>query len=181
MDVPENMTRCICNNYDIVGFWKNWHASYNQWLVRYMYIPMGGAAWRLLNVWPIFTFVAIWHDLEFKLLGWAWAMALLMTPEMIVKWVGAQPWCIRDKHGRLFRYCQGAAAAVNMVLLMTANMVGFVFGIDGVKPFLGQILGNLHFVPLVFVALFSGAQLMFALRDWEQAKADERQMFVSKS
>jgi D-alanyl-lipoteichoic acid acyltransferase DltB (MBOAT superfamily) len=34
MDVPENMTRCICNNYDIAGFWKNWHASYNQWLVR---------------------------------------------------------------------------------------------------------------------------------------------------
>jgi hypothetical protein len=28
------MTRCICNNYDVAGFWKNWHASYNQWLVR---------------------------------------------------------------------------------------------------------------------------------------------------
>jgi len=27
------MTRCICNNYDIEGFWRNWHASYNQWLV----------------------------------------------------------------------------------------------------------------------------------------------------
>lgn len=26
IDPPENMKRCICNNYDIEGFWKNWHA-----------------------------------------------------------------------------------------------------------------------------------------------------------
>lgn len=65
------------------GFWKNWHASYNQWLVRYMYIPMGGSNWKMLNVWPIFTFVALWHDLEWKLLGWGWVMALLMAPELV--------------------------------------------------------------------------------------------------
>jgi hypothetical protein len=32
---PENMTRCVANNYDIAGFWQNWHASYNLWLVRW--------------------------------------------------------------------------------------------------------------------------------------------------
>lgn len=31
---------------------------------RYLYIPLGGSQWRFLNVWIIFTFVAIWHDLE---------------------------------------------------------------------------------------------------------------------
>lgn len=31
---------------------------------RYLYIPLGGSRWRFLNVWIIFTFVAIWHDLE---------------------------------------------------------------------------------------------------------------------
>ena len=65
------------------GFWRNWHASYNQWLVRYMYIPLGGTRWRALNVWAIFTFVAVWHDLEWRLLGWAWIMALFMAPEMV--------------------------------------------------------------------------------------------------
>lgn len=29
-----------------------------------MYIPLGGSKKKLLNVWVIFTFVAIWHDLE---------------------------------------------------------------------------------------------------------------------
>lgn len=38
----------------------NWHVCYS----RYLYIPLGGSKWRFLNVWIIFTFVAIWHDLE---------------------------------------------------------------------------------------------------------------------
>lgn len=179
MDVPENMLRCICNNYDILGFWKNWHASYNQWLVRYMYIPMGGAKWRLLNVWVIFTFVAIWHDLEIKLLGWAWLMALFIAPELLVKWFGSQPWCIADKHGRLFRYVCCAAAAVNILFLISANMVGFVLGLDGIKPFLQQVLGQPQFLPNVLLACFCGAQLMFALRDYEAQKA-ELQVIHSK-
>lgn len=172
LDVPENMTRCICNNYDIMGFWKNWHASYNLWLVRYMYIPLGGARWRLLNVWLIFSFVAVWHDLEIKLLGWAWLMALFIAPEVLVKWVGSQPWCIADKQGHLFRYCAGLAAAVNILFLISANMVGFVLGLDGIKPFLQQVLGQPRFLPNVVLACFCGAQLMFALRDYEAAQAE---------
>jgi D-alanyl-lipoteichoic acid acyltransferase DltB (MBOAT superfamily) len=171
VDVPENMTRCICNNYDLVGFWRNWHASYNQWLVRYMYIPLGGGAWRAANVWVIFTFVAVWHDLELRLLGWAWLMALLFTPELAVKWLGAQPWCIPNKAGRVFRCAAAAAAAVNILLLIAANMVGFVLGLDGVLPFLQQVLGQPRFLPLVLVACFCGAQLMFGLRDWEAVRA----------
>jgi hypothetical protein len=38
VDVPENMPRCICANYSVLGFWKGWHASYNLWLVRYMWV-----------------------------------------------------------------------------------------------------------------------------------------------
>jgi D-alanyl-lipoteichoic acid acyltransferase DltB (MBOAT superfamily) len=174
VDVPENMRRCICNNYDITGFWQNWHASYNLWLVRYMYIPMGGAAWRLLNVWPIFTFVALWHDLEPRLLGWAWLMAIFITPEMMIKWVGRQPWCIADKKGRSFRYLAGLAAAVNGVVLIAANMVGFVVGLNGVKPFLKQVLGEPMFLANVLLAGFCCMQLVLALLDWEAARAEAR-------
>lgn len=92
IEAPENMPRCLNNCYNLESFWKNWHASFNKWLVRYcsqsfdllylsiclaltlrfgmmcllryMYIPLGGTQRKLLNVWVIFTFVAIWHDLE---------------------------------------------------------------------------------------------------------------------
>ena len=35
LETPENMTRCMSNNYSLAQFWKGWHASYNQWIVRY--------------------------------------------------------------------------------------------------------------------------------------------------
>ena len=35
-----------------------------KFVFRYMYIPLGGSQRKLLNVWVIFSFVAIWHDLE---------------------------------------------------------------------------------------------------------------------
>jgi hypothetical protein len=165
LDAPENLPRCLCTNYDIASFWKHWHASYNLWLVRYMYIPLGGGAWRLLNVWPIFTFVALWHDLEPRMLSWAWLMALIVAPEAGGKWLGARPWCIPDKAGRPFRYAAAAAAAANLLLLITANLVGFVFGAAGVRPFLSRVLGAPGFLPYVVLALFSGVQLSLALED----------------
>ncbi|CAL8998268.1 unnamed protein product [Prunus brigantina] len=79
------MPRCINNCYNLETFWKNWHASYNKWLVRYLYIPLGGTRRKLLNVWVVFTFVAIWHDLEWKLLSWAWLTCLFFIPETILK------------------------------------------------------------------------------------------------
>ncbi|GJZ61326.1 putative membrane-bound O-acyltransferase isoform X1, partial [Tanacetum coccineum] len=33
----------------------------------------------------VFTFVAIWHDLEWKLLSWAWLTCIFFIPEMLVK------------------------------------------------------------------------------------------------
>lgn len=67
---PENMTRCMSNNCSLEQFWKGWHSSYNKWLVRYMYVPLGGKAYRMISAWPIFVFVAVWHDIEPKLLAW---------------------------------------------------------------------------------------------------------------
>jgi D-alanyl-lipoteichoic acid acyltransferase DltB (MBOAT superfamily) len=171
---PENLTRCICNNYDVAGFWQNWHASYNRWLVRYMYVPLGGARTRLFNVWPIFTFVAIWHDLEIKMLWWAWLMCLLIAPEILAKKIAHRPqWPFPDKRARSFRYVCAAAGAANVVLLMAANMVGFVFGsLEGAGTFLRRVVADAAFGPVVAGAFFCGVQLMMALRDWEAWKEE---------
>jgi len=31
---PENMVRCMANNYSTMGFWRSWHRSYNLWIIR---------------------------------------------------------------------------------------------------------------------------------------------------
>ncbi|GLC54156.1 hypothetical protein PLESTB_000829800 [Pleodorina starrii] len=168
---PENMTRCVCNNYDIEGFWRSWHASYNRWLVRYMYVPLGGSHWRAVNVWLIFTFVALWHDLEWRLLGWAWLMAAAIAPEMLVKALGRSSWLRRWRGSAALRHAAALAAAANILMLMSANLVGFVVGVDGIRPLLAQILGQPRFLGVVLVALFSAVQLMFWKRECEARAA----------
>jgi D-alanyl-lipoteichoic acid acyltransferase DltB (MBOAT superfamily) len=39
VDAPENMVRCVANNYSTLGFWRSWHRSYNLWVVRYVSHP----------------------------------------------------------------------------------------------------------------------------------------------
>lgn len=34
LDPPENMIRCMSNNYSTLEFWRSWHRSYNLWIVR---------------------------------------------------------------------------------------------------------------------------------------------------
>ena len=70
VDAPENMHRVWNDNWNISGFWKGWHSSFNLWLVRYIYVPLGGRGNKNVAVWFVFSFVAIWHDAEMKLFMW---------------------------------------------------------------------------------------------------------------
>lgn len=38
LDPPENMVRCMANNYSAFGFWRAWHRSYNLWIIRYLHL-----------------------------------------------------------------------------------------------------------------------------------------------
>lgn len=35
VDTVENMVRCMSNNYSALEFWRDWHRSYNRWLIRF--------------------------------------------------------------------------------------------------------------------------------------------------
>jgi len=86
IESPENMNRCVANNYSFESFWRSWHRSFNQWLIRYIFVPLGGSKYKLYNVWVVFSFVAIWHDVDLNLIYWSWIICLTMMPEMAVKW-----------------------------------------------------------------------------------------------
>ncbi|KAI7740886.1 hypothetical protein M8C21_021986 [Ambrosia artemisiifolia] len=133
IEAPENMPRCINNCYNLESFWKNWHASFNKWLVRYMYIPLGGSRRKLLNVWVVFTFVAIWHDLEWKLLSWAWLTCIFFIPEMIVKSAATSFKVDNVFKEFILRELSAVAGAITITCLMVANLVGFVIGPSGIS------------------------------------------------
>ncbi|TFK61685.1 MBOAT-domain-containing protein [Pluteus cervinus] len=170
IDPPENMVRCMANNYSTLGFWRGWHRSYNLWIIRYIYIPVGGARNVFFNTLLVFTFVALWHDLTFRLLAWGWLVSFFVLPELLARWLlpesryGAKPW---------YRHVCALGAVVNMLMMVVANLVGFVVGTDGIQYFLEGLLGSVEGVQFLVGAvccMFVGAQLMFEYREEEMRK-----------
>ena len=143
INTVENMTRCMYNSYSTLEFWRSWHRSYNRWIIRYMYIPLGGAATRVWNIWPVFTFVAIWHDIQLRLLLWGWLICLFMLPEILMGWVNGKfirprvlalypaderhnPGDGHESNGqRALRWIAAFGYALNIIMMVLANTVGF--------------------------------------------------------
>ena len=141
VETEENMSRWMTNNYTLKGFWRGWHCSFNRWLVRYIYVPLGGSgdsgAVRMRNVFCVFTFVALWHDMTLQLLLWGWLSAVAFAPEALVEWVGSLPRVVAFTKGK---WWVGNLAALlgslNVLLLIVANMIGFATAAGGTATIL---------------------------------------------
>ncbi|KAG5992432.1 hypothetical protein E4U43_003768 [Claviceps pusilla] len=179
VDPPENMVRCVSNNYSTQLFWRAWHRSYNRWLVRYLFVPLGGASFRgwaaaarsAVTYLAVFTFVALWHDIQLRLLIWGWLIVLFMVPE----WTAAYLFPRRQWENRPTEYrmlcCVGAVA--NVLMMMAANLVGFAVGLDGLQSIVAGILhewSGLIFLLVACGCLFVGIQIMFEIRESEKRK-----------
>ena len=170
VDVPENMIRAICNCPSAIRFWRAWHRSYNLWVVRYIYIPLGGSRHQALSSLVVFTFVALWHDLSFTLLAWAWLIVLFILPELLgralvpAKVYGHRPW---------FRHVRALGTVANIFMMISANLVGFVIGIDGVRTVWSKMIetrdGWICLAQLIGV-LWMAAQLMYEYRAEERRR-----------
>ncbi|XP_052204254.1 membrane-bound O-acyltransferase gup1 isoform X2 [Diospyros lotus] len=172
IEAPENMPKCINNCYNLESFWKNWHASFNKWLVRYMYIPLGGSQRKLVNIWVVFTFVAVWHDLEWKLLSWAWLTCIFFVPEMIVK-SAAKTFQVHSAfEDFIFRELSAVAGSITITCLMVANLVGYVIGPSGMNWLVSRFLQKEGLPTLggMFVTFYVGTKLMFHIRDAKQRR-----------
>lgn len=170
VDVPENVIRSVTNSPSALRFWRAWHRSYNLWVVRYIYVPLGGSRRQLLASLVVFTFVALWHDLSFTLLAWAWLIVLFLVPEMMGRTLvparvyGDRPW---------FRHVRAIGTVANVFMMISANLVGFVIGVDGVQYVWTQMLetraGWICLAQLI-VVLFIAAQLMYEYRAEERRR-----------
>jgi D-alanyl-lipoteichoic acid acyltransferase DltB (MBOAT superfamily) len=186
IDPPENMVRCVSNNYSAFAFWRAWHRSFNRWIVRYVYIPLGGGRGRargddsksssvffakarqIFNFLIVFTFVALWHDINLRLLMWGWLITLFVLPEIIATLLfPAHRW---RSHPNTYRVLCGIGAVGNILMMMIANLVGFALGVDGIQGLLSEMLGSysgLVYVVTACAALFVGVQVMFEIRQEE--------------
>jgi D-alanyl-lipoteichoic acid acyltransferase DltB (MBOAT superfamily) len=132
MLTTDNMKRCVCNNYTFAGFWRSWHASLHVWILRYMYLPLGGKKWRLVIAWPIFVFVGIWHDLELRWVAWALLNCACLTVEAVI--LAAIPSPTPSTANGIcawsWRYLSIGAAVVNIYFMMLSNLA-ILYGFGG--------------------------------------------------
>lgn len=192
IDPPENMVRCMSNNYSAFAFWRGWHRSFNRWIVRYIYVPLGGGGGgqrpangkstaarppsaglgaklqKICNFLLVFTFVALWHDLNLRLLMWGWLVTLFVLPEVLAT-IAFPPkrWSSRPT---AYRVLCGVGSVGNILMMMVANLVGFALGLDGLNDLLASLTGSylgLTYMVSCCVVLFVGVQVMFEVREGE--------------
>ena len=176
LEPVENMLRCVDNNHSVQEFWRDWHRAFNRWLVRYLYVPMGGSLAsaasssspavlllrRLLNVFVVFTWVAYWHDRTLQLLAWGWLISLVFVPELLASRLVRRTSLPSSPH---YRHIKSAGGAVNILLMMIANLVGYSVGIGGTLEVLRRALQAGVTVWLaMFAAFFAAVQIQLEVR-----------------
>jgi protein-cysteine N-palmitoyltransferase HHAT len=170
IDPPENMLRCVSDNYSTLAFWRSWHRSYNRWLTRYLYIPLGGSSFQspktalrsVFNYAVTFTFVALWHDIKLRLLIWGWLVVFFMVPEMTVRALfPARRWA---DHPTTYRMLSCVGAVINIFMMMMANLVGFAVGLDGLQKILEGIFRDVSGKPMFYtpILIFMASTLVSA-------------------
>jgi len=120
-----------------------------------------------VNIILVFSFVALWHDLTFRLLAWGWLIALFIVPEVLAQLL--LPASKYEKHW-WYRHICALGGVVNVFIMMSANLVGFVIGLEGVQYFVHELLFTIRGIQcFAFIAfcLFVGVQVMFEYREEE--------------
>ena len=155
----------------MIQFWRDWHSSYNVWLVRYIYIPLGGSRisgiQKFSNIFLVFFFVAIWHDPEWRYIHWAWIVILAIIPESFCRYVFYE-----TKFGALYlrrneifaKFLLTIGGALNVLFMMSANLVGYVYGIEGLSTLSNTIHSSpVYDIALTFGCIYVGVGLMYIL------------------
>eukprot|EP00903_Cladosiphon_okamuranus_P006699 g6538.t1 len=186
VEPPENMQRCMSNNYSVVGFWKGWHCSFNRWLVRYIFVPLGGSnPGRRWNVFVVFVFVAFWHDVEPKLFMWGMLNGVFLILEVVVKELYRRSNVLESCRVNPLtnRMVQALGATLNVMALLLVNMIGYAVGIRGAGRVAGGIFVDkegLLAVAYGFMFFFSGVQIMFVIEEARQGGKGKQSAYSYK-
>lgn len=173
LDPPENMVRCMANNYSTLGFWRAWHRSYNLWVVRSVpcSCPLPPRADFLAIGTSTFLSAArtpsgrLWSSSPSSRSG-------MTSRSNSLPGVGSSPsssfprWELassfhtrrcalfasffllrgltRTQYGRTgwYRHLAALGGVLNILMMMTANLIGFAIGTEGMSYMWGKMIGT---------------------------------------
>ncbi|XP_066117538.1 protein-cysteine N-palmitoyltransferase HHAT isoform X1 [Saccopteryx bilineata] len=128
---PPPLPRCVSTMFSFTGMWRYFDVGLHDFLIRYVYIPVGGSQHGLLGTLfstaMTFTFVSYWHGGHDYLWCWAALNWLGVTVENGVRRLVETP-CIQDSLVQLLsprarRRFHAALASCSTSMLILSNLV----------------------------------------------------------
>ncbi|XP_077013844.1 protein-cysteine N-palmitoyltransferase HHAT isoform X8 [Tamandua tetradactyla] len=128
---PPPLPRCVSTMFSFTGMWRYFDVGLHNFLIRYVYIPVGGSQHGLLGTLfstaMTFAFVSYWHGGYDYLWCWAALNWLGVTVENGARKLVETPW-IRDSLVRFLsprarRRLHAAFASCSTSVLILSNLV----------------------------------------------------------
>lgn len=122
-EAPENMTRCVQNNNNFTDFWRGWHASFNRWNLRYIYLPLGGKRHQAVVLCLIFLFVGQWHEPgAYNWLAWSLMNCLCFSVEITAMKALSHKRFDKVRAHPGYRAIRGLLGSINIIGLVLTNL-----------------------------------------------------------
>jgi len=168
--VEENINRFIYNFYSIELFFRGINRSLNRWMVRYIYIPLGGKNKKYVNIWIVFGF---WYlILDYKNIDYAvfaLCCCLFIDLEMFVRNTFIEKFGEDFNEKIYLRYIKYIVSAFYLFAIFVIGLLGFFFSLDNLKVVFDTVVnkgGYLYFINFVLI-LLPNVVMMFFIRDME--------------
>ena len=168
--VEENMNRIIYDIFSLEEFFRGMNRSLNRWVVRYLYIPLGGKNKKYVNIWVIFTLLFFIFNFENgNYLVFSICSCALLDLEIFVKSAFINKFG-EDFNEKIFlRYLKYIISSIYLLILFIVALLGFHFSLQGFKVLMDNVVAiGGYFYLLIFVLFFFPNVIMiFFVRDME--------------
>jgi D-alanyl-lipoteichoic acid acyltransferase DltB (MBOAT superfamily) len=170
--VEENMNRFIYNFYSIELFFRGMNRSLNRWMVRYIYLPLGGKNKKYINIWIAFGFWYLIYDyknIDYAL--FALCCCILMDFEMYIKNTFINRFGEDFNEKIYLRYAKYVVCSFFVLIMYIIGLfgLGYSFSLNNLKVVLDTVVekeGYFYFLKFILF-LLPNVVMMFYIRDIE--------------
>ena len=151
VEAPEDLKTCFLGSYTIQGFWKDLHRSMHLWLLEYLYVPLGGNKHKAQNVFLVFAFFIITHNISWSFLAWGALTGILIVFEEFVR----RKRVFKTFEDKFYgKYLNAFGTAIYLALVMSFDMAVFIMGLERVLKLFGGFFINIEGNNLAFFLFF---------------------------
>ncbi|XP_070981208.1 protein-cysteine N-palmitoyltransferase HHAT isoform X1 [Oncorhynchus clarkii lewisi] len=128
---PPKLPRCVSIMHSFTGMWRHFDVGLYHWLIRYIYIPLGGShhglLWKMLSTALAFGFVCFWHGGHDYLQYWAlmnWVGVLVENGvTILISSPLVYPSIERCISPAMRRRCLALISAFSTAMLILSNLI----------------------------------------------------------